>query len=164
MAITSTIGWRSLGAFVPCAGLGTVDSHDGDANWVSRTSLELFNLFDHVIFNSVDLLNHRLRENLHFHADFHGRNLSTRYREPRIFNSDGTWNDLAKSSITTSSDDAATLIARVHDALAVGNARDQSRRLGQRVQIFEEMRRDEVTEAGIAMQIARALESLPEGI
>jgi len=59
--------------FVADRAFGLIDSYDSDANRVSAAPLELNNLVPKVIYYAVDLLYHRLRENLHFNSDFDRR-------------------------------------------------------------------------------------------
>ncbi len=133
VAVLPTISRRYFVAFISGADGGMIDAHDGNADRFSRTSLELCGLIYQVIFYSVDLFDHRLREDLHFHADFDSRDLSARYSESRIFDRDHSGNDFAKGSIAAPSYYAATLIARIHNALTVGDPGYQSRRLREHI-------------------------------
>jgi hypothetical protein len=94
-----------------------VDTHYGDADWLSSPFFELRRLIYEVILYSVDLLNHRFREDFYFHADFDRCELSARYGKSGVFDRDPSRNDLAEGSVPTSGDYTATPIARVHHAL-----------------------------------------------
>jgi hypothetical protein len=117
MWMLPTIGRPIFVAFVTRVREGVIDAHDTDANRLTGTSLELRSLIYQIIFNSVDLFNHRFREDFHFHSDFDGCELPARDGESGIFDRYHSRNDLPKRAVTTPGDYTATLIARIHNAL-----------------------------------------------
>jgi len=63
-----------------------VNPDNADANWVASTGLELFHLLIEVSAHPVDLLYHRLHQDLYFDPNLDGGNLTPAYGEARIGN------------------------------------------------------------------------------
>src|SRR5437773_2704772 len=70
-----TIGGPNSIALVTRVRVGTIDSHNRNADGSAAVAPELCSLIQHVRADSIDLLNHCLSKYLYLHTDFNGGNL-----------------------------------------------------------------------------------------
>ncbi len=65
--------WKRSVTFITDGALRLVNADDGDANWMPASPPELDDLVSEIVNHAINLLDHGLREYLHFHADLNGR-------------------------------------------------------------------------------------------
>ena len=80
---------------------GMIDSNNSDANRISATAAELLHLVSEVIYHSINLLEHRLRQNFDLYAYFDGGNWSASNQVSGIEDWCFARYDLTESSIST---------------------------------------------------------------
>src|SRR5437879_2523431 len=97
-------------------GCRMVNSHDSDTDGHACAALEVSHLLYQVADDSVNLLDHCFREDLHLAPNFNGRNLSSSYDVARVLNGFYIGNQLPKSSIAAPSFDAATAVLHIQDS------------------------------------------------
>ena len=81
------------------------------------TTVELNDLIAEIIYNTVDLLDHRFREYFYFNADFSGSDRASCHKVAWIGDGDLTRDNFAESSIATAGSNAAPLVLGVKDAI-----------------------------------------------
>jgi hypothetical protein len=117
---------------------GPVDTNDADTNGTGITAFELFDLAMEIANDSVDLLDHGLRENLGFGANFQRRDRATPNRES--WNDDGfdIRNNLAEGAVTATSPHARRAIRSVDYRASLANAIRELRRSIEIEKVLEE--------------------------
>ena len=96
---------------------------------MAAPALELNRLIAKIVYYAVDLLNHRLRQYLHFNADLDGRNRPTTDKIARIGDGILAWNYFTESPIPPSRWNATTLVLDIENAvLAMYHRINQFRR------------------------------------
>jgi len=85
----------------------TVDADDADRYRIASGTAKMVNLSRQIADYPVDLLDHRLRENLDFDADFDGRYFTALDAKPGGNNRVATRHGLTKRRIAAAGDDAA---------------------------------------------------------
>ncbi len=103
--------------------IGTVDAHNSDGDWVSSAAFELRHLVPKIIDDTVDLLNHRFRQDFHFRADLHSRDLTPPDREARLRDRMLSGNEFAKCPVSSPCSNSSANISKVDDPLSGRNAR-----------------------------------------
>ncbi len=109
--------WERPISFIADGPFRLVDSYYGDANRVTAATLELNDLIAKVIYYAVYLLNHRLRENLHFDADFDRSYWTSGHQVAGISNCGFTGNNLSEGPVTAPGRHAASLVLDVQYAI-----------------------------------------------
>jgi hypothetical protein len=166
MRVALAVGWVRAVAFVARGRLGVIHSNDANADRLrgARATLELLDLLHEVSDDAIDLLDHGLGEDLDLNADFDSGNLAASDIEARVLNRRDAWDEFAKRAITPARLDAPPTILNIEHALARFNALGQESRLRDRAEVFIQVHRDEIAEAGIAVNVALALERGREGV
>jgi hypothetical protein len=115
----ATLASRRIGsiAFETHCALGLVDANDSDTDWASASAAELSYLVPQIVDHAIDLLDHGLRENLHFYANLDGGNWSSSNLIAWIENRHFARNNLAKCPIAAASVYASTSILNIQHAI-----------------------------------------------
>src|SRR5260370_34439959 len=92
---------------------GLVDPDHGDTNRMSAATFNLDDLIAEIVYHPIDLLNHRLRQHLHFNTDFDGSYRSSGHKVARIGDGSLTRDDFAEGSIAAPGRNAAPLVLDV---------------------------------------------------
>ena len=130
---------------------------------MSASSAELDDLVPQIIDHPIDLLDHGLREYLHFDANLNCRDWSSSNLIAAIEDWCFAWDNLAKRPITAPSDDAAASILNVHYAiLATFDRFNEPGRPLNCDEIFIEVHRHEVALIGRSMFVDLTLKEAPE--
>jgi len=99
--------------FVANRVLSLVNTDDGDTDWMPAAAAKLDYLVSQIIDHAIDLLNHGLREYLHFDANLNRGDWSSSDFVTSIEDRSFTGNNLAKCCITAASRDASASILNI---------------------------------------------------
>ncbi len=130
---------------------------------MSASALELNHLIAEIINHAVDLLDHRLREDLHFNADFDRSDWASGNQIAGVSASGLSWNNLAKGPISAPGRHAASFILDIEYAIpSIDRSLDQFGRAIDGDQIFIQMHRDVVALVRRAVLVNLAFKQSPE--
>lgn len=135
-----------------------IDSNNRNADRMPASSPELDHLILEVVDHAIDLFDHRLREYLHLHADFDCRYGSPPNEVTWVEDCDLARNDLAKSSVPTTSLNTPAPILNIQ--YAIFPLENGIRKFGRPLygeQVFVEMHRDEIALIRRAMLVEMSL-------
>ncbi len=80
---------------------------------MASTAFKLNHLITKIVYHAVDLLDHGLRQHLHFNADFYRGYWSSAYKIARIGDGGLTRDNFAEGSIATPGGNAAACVLNV---------------------------------------------------
>jgi hypothetical protein len=137
--------------------------YDGNADRVASSAVELHNLVSKITDYPVNLLDHRLRENLHCDADFN-RCYRSACNEIAIVNDrDLAWDDLSERAISAPGGNSMAPVLDVENPVfPIDDGRDQLGRAANADEVFVEVHRDEVTLIRTAMLVDLTFKQMPE--
>ena len=110
-------------ALIPDCALGLIDTDDRNANRIPSAMPELNDLVPKIIDHTVDLLDHRLCEDLHLDADFYGCYRSSCHEVTGISDRRLAWDDFPERSIAPPSRDTVNslLFSNVRFSILIGS-------------------------------------------
>ena len=80
-------------------------------------TLELSHLIAEIVYHPVDLLDHRLCQDLNLNADLDSSYRPSGHKIARIGDGSLTWNNFAECSVTTACRDAPTFVLDIQHAI-----------------------------------------------
>jgi len=126
-----------------------VYTDDADADGRAGAAAEVSHLLDQVSDDAIDLLDHGLGEDVHFHTDFDGGELAAADLEIGLIDGGSAGYELTEGGISSPRGDPATAILDIKDAFFCFDASAVRGRSGDGVEVVVEMDGHEIASAGI---------------
>ena len=139
-----------------------IDPDDSDADRLAPANSKLRYLISKIINHTIDLLNHRLRQNLYLRAYFDRCDLTSPYGKTSFENCFLAGNYLPEGSVTPPRFDSPAAISDIDYTFSTLDTANQFRRAPDSNQIFVEMGRNAIALVRRAMLIGMALKEVAE--
>jgi hypothetical protein len=108
-------------AFIANRALCLIDADNGDADWMSASTPELNYLVPQIIDHTINLLDHGLCQDFHFHANLHRGNRTSSHHVTGVGDRRLPRNNLAERSVTAASGNAPASILDIQYAILPGD-------------------------------------------